>query len=228
MNRNVRLSIMLKIALIIVILIGVSSSIFFASSFTSGVKTLMFYTLQSNIFVMVIEVVFLINQIRVYHGRASFITDKWRTAKYILVCGVLLTFVVFGLLLTPVLPIAYTFSVTSISLHFIAPLIAITDFFLFDYKKQLSVRTIALTIIPPLYYLLFVLGCIGLGIRFPPDNKLVPYFFLDYEQFGWFSFTSNGIGVGYWIIILMMLLLGINLVLVAISKKIRVEKMDIN
>jgi hypothetical protein len=150
--------------------------------------------------------VFAIDEIRTTKRGTSFIKDGFQKAKYISLVGVMLTFFVFGLILVPVLPITYTLSITSLTLHFIAPIIALCDYLLFDRHIEYRPYESLLGLVPPFYYLIFVFICIGAGITFPPEQQLVPYFFLDYQTYGWFSF-ANGLGVFYWILILSLLVI---------------------
>ncbi len=163
----------------------------------------MFFTLQSNVWMIVMMTALLIDEIRTLKGKPSFINVIWRKIRFVILVSVMLTFVVFGLLLAPVIPLSYTLSVTSLTLHFIAPLVALADYLLFEpCLKWRTLERLAIGI-PPLYYFGFVMACVGLGIRFPPDDTLVPYFFMNFELFGWFRISSTGIGVAYWMIILM-------------------------
>ena len=206
---NFKKSIVIKASGIFFVLVGVFASLIGKGDFDDGVRSLLFFTLQSNIAMGILLAVFLIDDIRVHHNKRSFIHRPLLVSKYAGTTSVLLTFLVFGLLLAPVLPITYTFSVTSISLHFFAPLLALADFLLFGHGKTIAKKDVWWALVLPSYYVAFVFICIAIGITFPPDATLVPYFFLDYATFGWFSFKNGGIGVAYWFMIISALVLAI-------------------
>lgn len=50
------------------------------------------------------------------------------------------------------------------------------------------------------------------NVRFV-DGAKVPYFFLDYEKYGWFEIGDGNIGVFYWVIIILIIvyLIGISI-----------------
>ncbi len=208
MNRKTIVSsIVLKSSGVAVGLVGVLFSVLAAPTGIGGPQSLLFFTLQSNIWVILILALFAANDIvRLKKGK-GFLSQKWIRVKFIFTVSLTLTFLVFGLLLFPVLPLDYSISVTSLTLHLIAPIIAIVDFAMFDFGYPIEQSEIAMALIPPLYYVLFVAVCNWIGWRFPPDGSVAPYFFMDYETYGWFTINQNGIGVVYWSLLLFLVVM---------------------
>lgn len=201
MKSKVMLSIALKISFLFFALLGLI--------FSESPRSLYYYTLQSNIWMMIAQIVFLTDLIRVQANNRSFIKPWHRQVKFVLMTALLLTMFVYWFVLAPILPITVTFSVTGITLHLFAPSLALIDFLLFDNDVKMSNKQMVWTIIPPFWYLSFVAIFISLGITFPPESQLVPYFFLDYQTLGWFRISNNGIGVVYWCLIIMTLFIGL-------------------
>ncbi|MDX9784877.1 MAG: hypothetical protein RBT72_09040, partial [Spirochaetia bacterium] len=113
------------------------------------------------------------------------------------------TFVVFSLLLAPLMPKSYLLSPSNLFLHNITAFLALADFWIFDRKIAVKKGTWLLAAIMPALYLIFVLILASTGPRF--SGNLVPYFFLDYHKLGWFRVGPDGMGVAYWIVILFAL-----------------------
>jgi hypothetical protein len=79
------------------------------------------------------------------------------------------------------------------------PVLAIIDFFIFDYKIEFGKLKQLIALAMPLYYLIFVLTLSAFSVDF--NGEIVPYFFLNYEKNGWL-WEKNEMGVIFWIIIL--------------------------
>ena len=90
--------------------------------------------------------------------------------------------------------------------------------FIFDYKMKITKKTFFLGLITPLLYFAFVMICTVTGIRFYKEG-FVPYFFLDYKQYGWFTLSTDIFGVFYWIILQIILVLFISFFLIFFLKK---------
>jgi magnesium-transporting ATPase (P-type) len=198
LRKNLITSIILKFSGALVGIIGVLFSIMTTPAGVGGPSSLLFFTLQSNIWIIFIMILFGINDCVLLKKGRGFLNEKWFRVKFVFTVSLTLTFLVFGLLLFPAIPLDYSLSVTSLTLHLIAPIIAIADFAAFDHGRPLERTDIVMALLPPLYYVLFVVACNLIGLRFPPDGNVAPYFFMDYETYGWLAITSSGIGVVYW------------------------------
>ena len=94
---------------------------------------------------------------------------------------------------------SYLLSFENFSVHLIVPVLAIIDFFIFDYKIEFGKLKQLIALAMPLYYLIFVLTLSAFSVDF--NGEIVPYFFLNYEKNGWL-WEKNEMGVIFWIIIL--------------------------
>ncbi len=131
-----------------------------------------------------------------------------RLVKYTATVSILITGVVFGVVLAPMVPggmlAAYRQDhYASLCLHFITPILTIADFLWNDTTGTWHKSDVWYGILPPTLYfvLILVLGAIGVEWR----GMAAPYFFLNYHApAGWFGylpetadFSSSGIGVAY-------------------------------
>lgn len=170
--------------------------------------SLLYYTIQSNIFVMLTAAVTLVFECRKIKGKP--IANAVYTLRFISTVDITLTFVVFALMLSPVFVLqnnaAYLASPGNLLVHNLLPLAAIFDWCFFGSSRHFKKRHTLYALIFPLVYCIFMLTRSFLGLTV--DGNLVPYFFLDYQKSGWFTIGKNGLGVAYWIVILTFALLG--------------------
>ena len=188
--------------------------LFLISFFDQFVGTPFYFTVQSNFLVIIVFLILNIFDILKLTNKINFIPNFIYRIKYISVVGISLTFLVFGVVLTPVIVFKtdypfYEVSISSLSMHLIIPLISIIDWFVNDYLKKPKIPSFLIPLTFPLYYLGFAMTCSVAGVKYKDffnlevDNH-VPYFFLDYKKYGWLNIDlSNGFfgfGVVYWII----------------------------
>jgi hypothetical protein len=140
--------------------------------------------------------------------------------KFMFTASICLTFLVFSLILSPLMPKSYLFSLPNLLLHNLTAFLALADFILCDRNFRPGKRTWLLAAVMPGIYLVFALLLSRMGARF--SGKAVPYFFLNYEKLGWFRIGSSGLGVVYWVAMIFFLvsLIGLGLVK-SLSHKIR-------
>ena len=193
------IKISIKAALVIVGILGI---IFTAqsSAFMGGASVFFFFTVQSNIFIIAMALIFLINEIVVLLGKKSFINQTLLHIKYVATVAITVTFLVFFTMLAPLMGIDYLLSFNNFSLHAIVPILAIVDFILFDTDIKLTYKNSLFATISPISYVIFVyIGAI-FKLKYS-ENLYYPYFFLDFETNG-FLF-EKGFGVIPWVIILL-------------------------
>ncbi len=172
------------------------------SSWMESGSIFLYFTTQSNILIALIALLFIILDLAC-NGRRD-IPQTLYAIKFIFTASIILTFVVFSLLLAPLMPKSYLLSSSNLFLHNITAFLALADFWIFDRKIVVKKTTWLLAAIMPALYLVFVLILASTGPRF--SGNLVPYFFLDYQKLGWFRIVGQGgIGVVYWITILFAL-----------------------
>lgn len=184
----------------LIIAIGISGIVATVNmgSFMLSYTAFLYYTIQSNIFVVVIAAIFMALHILEFRGK-KVINNGWLIAKFSLTVAITITFLVFFILLAPTLPVSYLLSFDNFSVHLIVPLLAIADFFLFDYKADVKGAKFLFGLAMPLYYLIFSLILSAFTVSF--HGERVPYFFLNYDKLGWL-WEKGQMGVAFWIIIL--------------------------
>ena len=197
----------LRLALIVIGIVGIILTSL-SASFIGQNKTFLYFTIQSNITIMLVEFVFAMDAFLIIIGKKSIVTNHWKLVKYLFTVAITITFLVFTFLLAPTLGVDYLLSFSNYSLHFIVPILALIDFFVFENNIKLTKVNCLLGVAMPIYYVIFFLIGILFNVRYFNDS-CAPYFFLDYETLTWFKFTDKGPGVFYWIIILTAAITGL-------------------
>ena len=192
-----------------------------------------FFTVQSNLIVLILMIVFSIYDILKLSGKFVHLPDFLNKLKLIATTAITLTFIVFGIILTPILVVdnlsKVVLSYSSIVMHQIIPIVAILDFLLDDENQLLKYRYAPITLAFPLYYFVFTLIVSKLGVTYPSyeNGQTVeakfPYFFLDYEDNTWFKIIPSNniddfkIGVFYWLVIILIILISISFLLILLK-----------
>ena len=182
-------------------IVGILGIIITAKStdFMGGSVIFNYFTVQSNIFMILMALITLCNELSVLIFKKSFMNQIILYAKFMAMIAVTLTFIVFFTMLAPLVGISYLLSFSNYSLHAIVPILSIVDFIIFDTDIHLTYPKSLLGTAIPLYYVFFVYIGVPLNFRYGENIKF-PYFFLDYETNG-FLF-EKGLGVIFWIIVL--------------------------
>lgn len=165
------------------------------SDFSGSDSIFLYFTTQSNLWIALISLVFLVADIFT-GGRRRL--PRWLYAlKFMFTISILLTFVVFFALLAPLMSASYLFSMGNLLLHLITPMLALADFVLCDYGYRTSRGHILLGAVMPLLYMMeaYVLGFLGVSY----SGRYVPYYFMDYKRLGWFAIGDDSIGVAFWV-----------------------------
>ena len=184
------------------VIVGILGIVFTAQSskFMGGASVFFFFTVQSNIFIIAMALLFLVNEIVFLIKKKSFVNQTLLYIKYVATVAITITFLVFFTMLAPLMGVDYLLSFNNFSLHAIVPVLAIIDFFLFDIEINLTYPKSLLATIAPIAYVAFVyIGAI-FKLQYG-ENLYYPYFFLNIETNGFFF--EKGIGVIPWIIILL-------------------------
>lgn len=201
----IQLAIRLSLAIIGIVGIVITAV---SGSFMGQNKTFLYFTVQSNITIIAIELVFAVDALLQILGKKSFSNNALLLIKYVFTVAITITFLVFAFILAPTLSASYLLSYGNFSLHFIVPILALVDFFIFNSDIKLTKVNCLLGAAMPIYYVIFFLIGIPLGVTYLNGSR-APYFFLEYEKLTWFRFTENGPGVIYWILILTIAIIGL-------------------
>ncbi len=199
------IKIAIKAALAIVGILGI---VFTAqsSAFMGGASVFLFFTVQSNIFIIAMALLFLANEVMLLIAKKSFVNQVLLHIKYVATVAITVTFLVFFTMLAPLMGVDYLLSFNNFSLHAIVPILAIIDFILFDTDIQLTYKKSLIATIAPISYVIFVYVGSIFKLQYS-DSLYYPYFFLDYETNGFFF--EKGFGVIPWVIVLLVGICGL-------------------
>lgn len=203
----------LAISMILSASLGILFQIFFGEvGGLTGWNIFKAFTVQSNIWIAVMTSVIVLWQ----YSHPQQQLPKWMIVlKFMTTTSILLTYIVFAVLLSPLMEMDYLLSPTNLFLHVVTPMLAIIDFIMFD-SLIITKRTMVYSalVLPLIYATIF-------EIVYAMTNQLpVPYFFLDYQEFGWFSLSYNHLGIAYWIALIASMLALIANGLFALSAKL--------
>ena len=182
-------------------------------------NTFLYYTTQSNIAVGLVCLAFGVLDVVSHFGNQIRIPRWLNVVKYAVTVAITLTFIVFWFMLAPIQMKDYPELITdldSILCHGVVPILAVCDWLVnvqcYRHKKS----DLFWSISTPLAYFVFVMIASLCGVEFGYGAK-VPYFFLDFYQYGWFNLNSFPMGVFWWILIVLGIVLGIGALLLKVK-----------
>jgi hypothetical protein len=199
MNAN-RIAGIFRLALALLCLYGVAEPIL-----TSGNSTLHFFTVQSNLIVMVVMAWAGIAALRGTRQPPAWL--KGAATLYILITGI-----VYNLLLRgPGTPAAFSLGITIDEIvHIITPVLAFVDFLVFDPHRRFRWTYAALWLLYPIGYVVFTTLR---GALFPEQGY--PYFFVNVTELGYGGLVLSVIQFAVGFFILGLILYGIDRILPA-------------
>ena len=224
-----RASIVLKLVVVVLVLWGLNA-VNSGDGFMSA-STLLFFTIQSNIWVGATCLLFAILQIVGLRTGRDHIRPWMYAMNYMFIVAITLTCMVMTLMLTPTMimqdKFMGLFATSNLVPHYLVPIAAVTNYLLFDTDWRPKLRHWWLCLIPSAYYLVFALVLGANGVIFTED-KTYPYFFLDYESMGWFrGFQPDGpygaftLGVFWWMVILGVFILALGAGYLALQRRMQ-------
>lgn len=211
-NYKFYLSIVLEAIVVLSSIIGVILSIQRENDqFMGGASTILYFTIQSNLWICFILFVLFSLKIIEKKTKKQLIKRWMYILKYVFTISITLTGVVFCFLLAPVVPEDYNpWHLASLLTHVIVPVCAIADIFIDEYKLKIKPKEEFFVLIPPFYYLIF--SIIGFFANFDFGNgQNYPYFFLNFGcEAGLFGFVKEPLSIGcfYWIVLMLIIVLG--------------------
>lgn len=209
MNTTAFAAIALRAVLLTACGIGVSDAVFrHKGGFMSGGGVL-YYTIQSNLWVFLSTAAYLVLSVVSLFTGAFPHLRALEIARFAVLVGITITFLVFWILLAPGVGTEYLLSRNNLLVHTLVPLLFIADFFLFDRIAPVGKLTALWSVAMPLYYFIFSLvhAAVNPNVSFS-DGSRYPYFFLDLDKLGWFR-LRRWPGVFWWVLILLALTLGL-------------------
>ena len=157
-----------------------------------------YFTYLSNFFVMLMLALFLVFDIRELCGLERIRTRFLYLLKFTATVGIALTFFVFISIIAPFMQQGFVAAYIdrmagSLFRHFVGPILAIADFFLFDYEYRPRKHDALLSAIFPALYALFVIILGYAGVTWEASEGVMisaPYPFLNFRSScGWFGFN---------------------------------------
>jgi len=163
-----------------------------------GSGSFMYYTIQSNLLVIVLFTMLVIRTVKSLKKDTQGYVGWYARFEMVCVVNILLTLVVFWIMLAPQVSKGYLFTFENISVHTVTPLLCLGDYLLFTKGRHLKYKDVYYTSLFPLFYFIFTMVASVSGYVYNQEtiteNRLnsaveitpvrVPYFFLDYEKIG--------------------------------------------
>jgi len=210
-------SLVLKIIVIASAIIGTILSYNSANEFMSGSTVFMYFTIQSNLAILLIALI----------GLCLILLKKdikyvWYVIKLVGTVSISLTGLAYCFVLAPTME-SGAWKMTNVLTHVVVPLSAVIDFFVVGIYTKYRRIDILYVVIPPILYLIYA------SIGYVADWKFTnttnyPYFFLNWgSKAGAFGFSSKlpYIGVVWWILLLLGLVIGLGYLYLFIINKLR-------
>ena len=223
-------SLALKLILIISVLIGFTLNYFYGKM-TSGINVALYFTVQSNLWIAIIDMVMVVFMIISLVRRTNKIPSVLYRINQVFTVCIIITSLVFLLVLVPGYYLfdeatkedLILFTPASVLLHVFVPIVAVVDFLALTRNVRFKRTDFLYSIAPLGYYLIFALIGYFLNWDFGQGNNF-PYFFLNYKSpagiFGFSNEMPYFMGSFYWIILLLGIVVGISALLIFIMNKI--------
>ena len=195
------LSIVLKLVIIVFSFIGFALTIYEGITQHTFIK-LTYFTILSNIFILISTFAFLISSIARYFNHYIYASRIFFILRFCALIAITITGFLFDFILVPVGGISLLSSLDSVCFHVIVPFFSVVDFLLTNTVYKIRLKDLFLSLIYPVVYLIYVMilsYCFG--VRWDKGVNYAPYPFLDYHANTWFG-KGEYFGVFYWIIIL--------------------------
>lgn len=182
-------------------------------------NTYLYFTIISNLETVAIVGVFIGLRIAETIRGKQIISKPLFVLKFMITAAMTITFTVAALLLAPFKDNAYLFSMKNLSLHIIAPILAMIDFLMIDRGFEYKWKMTFLGFILPLLYLAMTLLISVKGITYSNGTNF-PYYFLNYRELGWFNLNGGMPGVAWWILIVAVMAFAVTYLLLAFKRAV--------
>ncbi|RIY30693.1 hypothetical protein CJI48_02635 [Bifidobacteriaceae bacterium GH005] len=158
-------------------------------------------------------------------------SNAWYIFKFMMTISIAVTFTLYLCFLAPTNKLGFVGAYmnngcSSLCVHAVAPLLAIADFVLFDYRFRSTRAHLYVSTVPPLAYVAYAAMLSEFaGVRWGVHAMRAPYNFLNYgAPAGWFGFapqtfnaTTLGVGVAYLLIVFTLIFIGVGSVFLALK-----------
>lgn len=208
-----------RTVIVLLAFIGVYLTVFGSGDGFMSVAGLCFYTVQSNIWALLLEAVSLVFMLFSVGERLWF-----KITRLVVAVAITVTFLVFWTMLAPMMNLRYLVSPTNIILHTLVPLMTLADAAFIDRDYMPKKSHVLFCMIPPLAYLGFAMIRAEVSDMLLSADSKYPYWFLDVDKYSWFGF-KNGVGVFYWVIVVVLIVLGLGYLIYALKNRINKNNM---
>lgn len=210
------LSLLLKATIVVGAIVGVVLSHYNARGFMGGNSTFLYFTIQSNLWIAILDIVALAMMAR---GGCS---RRWYSlAQLIFTVSITLTGVVFCFVLAPTMAPGTAFGPANVLTHVVVPVAAVIDFVVCRKSYTFQRKDALFPTLPALYYLGF--ASIGYVLDWPfGEGVNYPYFFLNWgSPVGAFGFSNEFpfMGVVYYIAAILVFLITLSSCYIALCPK---------
>ena len=182
-------------------------------------NTYLYFTIISNLETVIIFSVFVVLRIVENIKGKQIIPKPLFMLKFMITAAMTITLTVAALLLAPLKDNVYLFSMKNLSLHIIAPILAMIDFLMIDRGFEYKWKMTFLGFILPLLYLAMTLLISVKGITYSNGTNF-PYYFLNYRELGWFNLNGGMPGVAWWILIVAVMAFAVTYLLLAFKRTV--------
>ena len=182
-------------------------------------NTYLYFTIISNLETVIIFSVFVVLRIAENIKGKQIIPKPLFMLKFMITAAMTITLTVAALLLAPLKDNVYLFSMKNLSLHIIAPILAMIDFLMIDRGFEYKWKMTFLGFILPLLYLAMTLLMSVKGITYSNGTNF-PYYFLNYRELGWFNLNGGMPGVAWWILIVAVMAFAVTYLLLAFKRAV--------
>lgn len=195
------LSIVLKLIIITFSFIGFALTLYEGITEHTFIK-LTYFTVLSNIFILISTFALLISSIARYFGRYIYASRIFFILRFCALIAITITGFLFDFIMTPVAGIELLATLDSVCFHVIVPFFSVIDFLVTNTVYKIRIKDLFISLIYPLCYFAYVMILSYVfNVRWDDGASYAPYPFLDYHANTWFG-KGDYIGVFYWIIIL--------------------------
>lgn len=178
-----------RLLIIILSLFGI-----FAPTQNSFFGQFWFFTLQSNLFVVVIMTILAVSQIlKFFNVKLKFIYHKWfnfvriATTFFITITGFVYCFLLAPVAIITNSPLVAQVSYRDIFLHVLVPILVIIEYYMLSQKLNLKFYHAFLFLIYPIAYVFIIFLRAKISKTTFPGGSQYPYFFIDptFNSQGW-------------------------------------------
>lgn len=209
-----------RLIAVVVTIMGILVTVGAFGGIAASTQAFLYYTVQSNILALALFI-YLVSK----SGYDLIKNGRFGSAGYaprleaMVMIAITLTMLVFWGMLAPLAGNmwGYLSSFGNLAVHTFVPILVIVDYMLFPDSGHLTRRDPWLCLIIPYTYFLAstILGFTGAATYtgFGGEPSRFPYFFIDFDQQGWF--------VAVWVILLTAIFVGLMYLILYLDKKIK-------